>query len=336
MRGLSLITAGVLILVVALAIAFMIPDRQLQPDSSANQTIALSQPETAGLSQSSSTTAMPAESSRSVLPSSEQTPSGEESADSTEPITTTGQTEAPVTPTVAVPDGPLEFPAWPKPRVALLVTGEQEGYFEPCGCTANQLGGMNRRASLFDQLTSLGWPVRGVDVGTLSRRSARQSQIKFETTLQALRQMNYVAVGMGPEELRLDPGYLISQHVTDGELPLAFVSSNLTFYGSPDIGTPLPLRIVDVDGFKIGITSVMSASRRKEVIPDRTAEEAAAADIQWLDPTESLTKVEQQFASEAVQFRILLSQSSVEESKSLAEKFPLFNLIVTTEGYGDG
>ncbi len=335
MRGLSLITAGVLILVVALAIAFIIPDRQIQSDPAAKQTVLQTQSEAGSLVQPTNTTPMPSEPSRSQLPAGEPSAATQPSA-VTQPSVASDQTETPVKPTVAAPDGPLEFPAWPKPRVALLVTGEQEGYFEPCGCTANQLGGMNRRASLFDQLTSLGWPVRGIDVGTLSRRSARQSQIKFETTLQALRQMNYVAVGMGPEELRLDPGYLISQHVTDGELPLAFVSSNLTFYGSPDIGTPLPFRIVDVDGFKIGITSVMSESRRKEVIPDRTAEEAAAADIQWLDPTESLTRVEQQFASEEVQFRVLLSQSSVEESKALAEKFPQFNLIVTTEGYGDG
>jgi hypothetical protein len=103
------------------------------------------------------------------------------------------------------PVSPLLFPEWPKPLLALVVTGEQFGYFEPCGCTANQLGGMARRAGLFSKLESLGWTVRGVDVGGLSRRSGPQAQIKFETMLEALRELKYVALGMGVAELRLGP-----------------------------------------------------------------------------------------------------------------------------------
>ena len=29
---------------------------------------------------------------------------------------------------------------WPQPDIALMISGEQHGYFEPCGCTANQMG----------------------------------------------------------------------------------------------------------------------------------------------------------------------------------------------------
>jgi len=44
---------------------------------------------------------------------------------------------------------------WPKPELALLVSGEQHGYFEPCGCTANQMGGMARRADLLSKMPEL-------------------------------------------------------------------------------------------------------------------------------------------------------------------------------------
>src|SRR5688500_7441195 len=39
------------------------------------------------------------------------------------------------------------FAEWPKPVVALVVTGQQMGYIEPCGCTGleNQKGGLARR-----------------------------------------------------------------------------------------------------------------------------------------------------------------------------------------------
>ena len=82
---------------------------------------------------------------------------------------------------------------WPRPQLALMISGEQHGYFEPCGCTSNQMGGMARRADLVKKLMEAGWEVRGVDLGGLSRRTIRQAQIKFESSLQALRDLQYVA-----------------------------------------------------------------------------------------------------------------------------------------------
>lgn len=230
------------------------------------------------------------------------------------------------------PVSPLQFPDWPKPELAIVVTGEQHGYFEPCGCTDNQLGGMSRRAGLFEKLRSLGWEVRGIDVGGLSRRTGPQAQLKFETTLEALRELKYVALAMGPEELKLEPGYLLSQHLTDGEPPLRFLGANLTFFGSRELGTPLPFTIIEQVGFKVGITSVMSDSIRREVIPDRNAEDAATADMQWTDPSEALREVMGQFDEAEVDFRILLSQSTDEEIRKQAEEFPNFDVIVAADG----
>ncbi len=33
------------------------------------------------------------------------------------------------------------FADWPKPVAAALISGEQNGYLVPCGCTSGQLGG---------------------------------------------------------------------------------------------------------------------------------------------------------------------------------------------------
>jgi hypothetical protein len=92
------------------------------------------------------------------------------------------------------PISPLKFPTWPAPKMVIVATGEQYGYFEPCGCTGNQLGGMSRRAGLFEKLNSLGWQARGIDVGGISRRTGPQAQLKFETTLEAMRELKYVAL----------------------------------------------------------------------------------------------------------------------------------------------
>ena len=40
---------------------------------------------------------------------------------------------------------------WPTPKLALVITGKQEGYLEPCGCAGMERmkGGMSRRYTLF-------------------------------------------------------------------------------------------------------------------------------------------------------------------------------------------
>ena len=43
--------------------------------------------------------------------------------------------------------GPL-FRGWGKPAVALVFTGQQYGYLQPCGCSSPQLGGLTRRLDI--------------------------------------------------------------------------------------------------------------------------------------------------------------------------------------------
>ncbi|MCA9047563.1 MAG: hypothetical protein KDA89_02475, partial [Planctomycetaceae bacterium] len=235
---------------------------------------------------------------------------------------------APATPPVAKET----WADWPRPTFGLMLTGEQHGYFEPCGCTSNQLGGMSRRADLYNKLTAAGWSVRGLDVGGLARRAVRQSQIKFETTLAALRELKYAAIGIGPEEIRLQPVNLIAQHLPDGDFPLYFLSANLTFFDDPAIGTPARSTVFEVGGLIVGVTSIVSDEVQKEVLP--------YPDVTWTDPVEALPPVLQSFDDRQVDIRVLLSQAKMgedyaNETLQLAEKFPQFDIILTANGIGD-
>ncbi|MCA9082417.1 MAG: hypothetical protein KDA81_00110 [Planctomycetaceae bacterium] len=255
--------------------------------------------------------------------------------------TTSSHGDVPPSATSVMPDvantpaasakGPI-WETWDKPVLALMLTGEQHGYFEPCGCTSNQLGGMSRRADLFQKLKDAGWAVRGLDAGGLARRSVRQSQIKFETTLTALRDLNYAAIGLGPEELRLQPDFLLSQHLTTGESPLFFLSANLTFFGTPELGTPVPSAVFEEGGLKIGVTSVMSEEMQKEVLPH--------PDVNWKEPSSALEAVLASFDEQNVDVRILLCQGRVgedfeNETLQLARQFPQFQIVLTANGIGD-
>lgn len=265
-------------------------------------------------------------------PSGATTPDA--AATDSEPAASVSETQAATAP--VAPVARLKFPDWPRPEAAIVVTGEQHGYFEPCGCTANQLGGMSRRANLFAQLESLGWTVRGIEIGGMSRRTGLQAQMKLETTLAALRELKYVAMGLGIDELRLGPEYLLAQHLTDGDIPLKFLGANLVFFGARDLGTPLPHAVVDVGKVRLGITSVMSDSIRRALIPEMTAEEAASADLSFMDPTAALQEVMATFDSEGVTHRVVISHATLDESRQLARDFPAIDVIAAAEGFGDG
>ncbi|MBL8128546.1 MAG: hypothetical protein JNM64_12975, partial [Chloroflexia bacterium] len=64
------------------------------------------------------------------------------------------------------------FVGWKKPKLALVISGRQDGYIEPCGCAGleKQLGGLSRRMAFFQDLKKRGWSVAAVDVGGVVRR----------------------------------------------------------------------------------------------------------------------------------------------------------------------
>src|SRR5438128_1993218 len=105
------------------------------------------------------------------------------------------------------PGGPSAktlFDGWEKPAVAIVFSGEQHGYVEPCGCSLHQLGGLSRRSDLLRQIGERGWPATAFDVGGLVNNPTRQqAKFKFEMILKCLTDMRYAGVAMGVEELRL-------------------------------------------------------------------------------------------------------------------------------------
>jgi hypothetical protein len=103
-------------------------------------------------------------------------------------------------------DGLPLFPGWGKPDVALLVSGQQHGYLQPCGCSEPQYGGLTRRYNFLQTLKERGWPVVGVDLGDLADQpthSSPQTLLKYVYSMKALKLMDYTAVSFGVNELRL-------------------------------------------------------------------------------------------------------------------------------------
>ena len=233
---------------------------------------------------------------------------------SQEPLKTGTDTVAPATARTLLDD-------WPAPEIAFIITGGQNGYIEPCGCAGleNQKGGLARRDTLLRQLNDRAWNLIPVDVGNQIRRFGRQPEIKFQTTIEALRKMKYQAIGLGPDDLRLSIGELLVAVGIDGE-PNPLISANASILGYN--GTH---QVVRVGRFTIGITSVLGTTEQKAIHSD---------EIEFSKPADGLRTTLAALRKEKCNVFVLLANASTAETKAIARAFPDFRIVITTGGAG--
>jgi Cytochrome c554 and c-prime len=215
------------------------------------------------------------------------------------------------------------FVDWPKPELAIVFTGNQFGYVEPCGCTGleNQKGGLARRHTFLQALGTKGWDVLSLDAGNQVRRFGVQPNLQFQFTANALKHMNYKAIGLGLDDLRLSTGELfVEVGNLNGDSP--FVSANVALLDRTQLSQ---YKIVTIGKIKLAITSVLGSEHLKKL---------AGEDILTQAPVAALTEIMPKIAAEKPQVSILMTYASEEETKAIAKKFPQFSLVcmATTSG----
>ena len=216
------------------------------------------------------------------------------------------------------------FTDWPTPQAVLVITGELDGYIEPCGCTGkeNQKGGLSRRQNFLTALKSEGWPVVAVDLGGLVKRFGRQAEVKYQSIADGLRQMGYSGIGFGPADLRLPAEELVAAVAPVGNEPTPFLSANVGLLGLDANITPR-FRVVEIGGLRIGITSVLGNSKSGDI--RNAAIEVTAAEA-------ALQEVVKLMQPGLCDHYVLLSWGNPEEARSLAKSFPQFDIVVTAGG----
>lgn len=222
-------------------------------------------------------------------------------------------------------NGPI-FKDWPKPKLAIAITGMELGYIEPCGCAGleRMKGGMGRRYAFFQQLRKDGWPLVALDVGGLARGFGREAEMKFRTLVESKDKMGYNAVGFGADDLRLPAAELVSVAADVNDKPSMFLSANVGLFGFDQKITQTS-RVIKAGGLRIGVTAVLGKEYQKEVNKPEVNPE-----IEMIDPEVALRKIVPDLKQKS-DYMILLANTTKAEAVELAKKFPEFNVIALAD-----
>lgn len=224
------------------------------------------------------------------------------------------------------------------PAAVLVITGEMDGYMEPCGCTEKQIGGLLRRYDLFERLRKQGWPVASIDLGSLTHNPAvarggfEQAKLKFDYSIKALKLLDYGAIALSPEDLKVGVSEALSLFLNglgDSANAAKIVAANVEAPAGfePLFKTSL---VVPVGPVKVGITSVTDPEAIEKLNdPDK---DLLVAGLKR--PGDVLPKVLSELEPKA-DYQVLMVQGPPALARSLGESYPGFDIVVATSEYVD-
>ena len=157
--------------------------------------------------------------------------------------------------------------------IHIVVSGDTAGWITPCGCTANQSGGLERRASL---LNTLGAKDRVVylDVGGSAAGKSEYQQVKLKSILNGNQIMGLEAHNVGAPETQLAPEVLLKM---GQDTSTHWLSANLQTKSDHNSSkNPFDsYRIVVRNGIRILVTGVVDPLLIKN--PAWTARDASSS-----------------------------------------------------------
>lgn len=227
----------------------------------------------------------------------------------------------------APPPPAVLFHDWPKdrkPDLVLVLSGQEHGYLQPCGCSRPQLGGLARRYNFLMGLKDRGWPVVPVDLGDLfdePKQRGPQAQLKYKTSMEALHLMGYAGVAVGQYETA-NPTLLdvLAEYSLNMPQP-PVLATNLLNKDSNFVGV-IKSWTVSGDGKgrtpKVGIAAIVSPSVAKTV-QDPSAQFAGTMQV--------LPRELKELQKQNPDLLVLLYQGTVEEAKVCAAHFPQLHVV---------
>ncbi len=211
------------------------------------------------------------------------------------------------------------------PDFTLVVSGQELGYLEPCGCAEGLIGGFPRRDSVLLQLATGGKNLLRIANGNLISDAGRQSALKAEIGFTALKEMEYAAFNVGPRDLLLgiEPLNYFSK---TSEIP--FLSANL-FQGEERVFQPFTFHTMSFKDLHRQVAIVGITSQQFEIYAEN-----ASSDLILKAPEAALKELIPQLSSEC-EFIVLLAHAGIDEAKGLAKAFPQIDVIIVGDEKSD-
>jgi len=248
-------------------------------------------------------------------------------------------------------DGRPLFDSWPQkgqqqPDATIIFTGQTYGFLQPCGCSRPQKGGLERRMHFINILKSKGWPVAGVDLGDVYPDKAAikdQALLRYKTSMQALKEMGYIAVGVGKTEFMAEIDKVIGEYALQGPNPPYLLAGNLmgVVQGKPvsrkeafqAAGVNRPFidaaEVAKVGSIAIGVAGLVGKSVAEEMEKAKWDPNVTFQKIQGqVNNAQALKEAVNSLNAAKSQLNVLIYQGSAEEAAALAKDWPQFPIIL--------
>ena len=221
----------------------------------------------------------------------------------------------------------------------LLISGQMLGYTEPCGCTSGQSGGLIRRMTFVDLVkTERKWPLTLIDLGSLindpggKHGGIEQTRIKFSTALKALTMLDYSAIALGAEDLKLSIPETFMRFLNDlpdGPKAPKIVSANAIPTVDGFEGRIQPVVRTSLGPLRLGITAVLDPAAFAE-LKDQSKGDMMEVRVPELVLPTTLADLEKD-----TDVQILMVQGPLPLAQRLARDFPGFEIVVATSEFAD-
>jgi hypothetical protein len=278
-----------------------------------------------------------------------------------------GGTETPTTEQSPPANDRGLFFKWPEPLFTVVLSAQEYGYLQPCGCSDPQYGGLERRYNVLQSLRlpknqgGRGWPVVAYDLGDIAQKEGPaklanvQALIKYRYSMHALRLMGYSAVSFGETEAALPLSAAIDEYALNESKPpvLAYNLANKdklfpdkqrtepewekSYVGSWQVSQVTP----DVKVSALGIIGTHDPEAikgwiKKGVLPaGLDLPPSVGKQITDIDPKAKFTPANAAMPAGVAamgarnpDFRVLLYQGPVELARLIPKAVPDFNIVL--------
>ncbi|MCH8215190.1 MAG: cytochrome c family protein [Planctomycetes bacterium] len=159
--------------------------------------------------------------------------------------------------------------------ITLFLSGQEQGQLKPCGCSGGQLGGLERRGAVFNQVP----PSRRlvINTGSIVEAETEQNLIKFSVFVQAFSLLGYDVLHLTARDLQieqltgalagLDPSVSVITAEPVGESQASSLARSFSLGGRE-----VAIRVIAVNA-RTPLSSVREASQVRVFILDSADED---------------------------------------------------------------